>query len=265
MRRVAAFTFALSLFGTAVVEAAPPVSLRGSNAAMVQQNTVAKEHGLTFYRTAADIRGAVAAGDLVELTGNENYEVASFVRHPYLQPEGKLFIERIAAQYRETCGQKLVVTSAVRPTTGQPSNSHRLSVHPAGMAIDLRVSDRASCRDWLETALLNLERQGVLNGIREFNPPHYHVAVFPAPYMAYVEERLAIETAQKEEEEAHAVAAAEVELPAVAGVTNFVARADERSDSAPAPRRAALAGLLALGILVVPFGFWRLGEHIRRM
>jgi hypothetical protein len=160
---------------------------------MVQQNQVAKKHGLTFYRTPADIRAGVERGELVELAGNADYDVASFVSHPFLQPAAKLWVERVAAQYRAACGQKLVVTSAVRPANGQPSNAHALSVHPAGMALDLRVSDRAACRTWLESALLGMERRGVINGIREHHPPHYHVAVFPEQYAAWVAKQPALE------------------------------------------------------------------------
>jgi hypothetical protein len=72
------------------------------------------------------------------------------------------------------------------------------------MALDLRVSDRASCRAWLESALMNMESQGLLNGIRERNPPHYHVALYPEPYLAYAAERMAEEAA-----EAAAIAAVE--------------------------------------------------------
>jgi hypothetical protein len=42
---------------------AEAASLRGSRAAMIQQNHVAKDHGLTFFRTTADIRAAVESGD----------------------------------------------------------------------------------------------------------------------------------------------------------------------------------------------------------
>jgi len=173
-----------------------PASLRGSPASMQEQNRVARANGLSFFRTAAEIRAAVERGDLVRLDGNENYAVADFVVYPYLHPDVALFIERISGQYREACGQRLVVTSGVRPMNGQPSNAHALSVHPAGMAVDLRVSDRAACRSWLEASLMNMERQGLLNGIREFRPPHYHVAVYPDRYRPYAEERMAIEAEQ---------------------------------------------------------------------
>jgi hypothetical protein len=226
-------------------------SLRGSAASMVEQNRVAKDHGLSFYRTAGEIQTAVASGELVELEGNASYEVADFVRYPYLQPAGKLFVERLAEQYREACGQKLVVTSAVRPSNGQPSNSHRLSVHPAGMAVDLRVSDRATCRSWLENALMNMNRRGVINGIREFRPPHYHVAIYPAQYLAYVEARLQSEPAVAVEEEAPPVVAGAAFPETLTGVNMLVAREQpaEETGSARRPIVAALAALLAL-----PFG-----------
>lgn len=179
---------ALTTVGAGAAEANEG-TLRGSRSQMELQNRVAKEHRLEFHGTPAEIREAVAAGALVELPGNEDYEVAEFVRYRYAHPSVKLFVERLSAQYRETCGQKLVVTSLVRPRSGQPRNAHELSVHPAGMAVDLRVSDRAECRSWLESALLGMERRGVINAIREYNPPHYHVAIYPGPYTAYAAER----------------------------------------------------------------------------
>jgi hypothetical protein len=254
MRRILGFALVLSVSGVAgAPDAALAASLRGSPAAMAQQNQVAKEHGLAFYRTADEIRAAVARGELVELPGNANYAVADFVTFPFLQPEVKVFIERLSAQYREACGQKLVVTSAVRPSSGQPSNAHQLSVHPAGMAVDLRVSDRAECRSWLEETLLGLERQGVLNGIREFHPPHYHVAVFPEQYMAYVRERDAVDAAVAAAAAAERVeAATEVQLPEVA--TGFVPENRAGAEPAPSrePRTDLAAGLVAL--MVLPFG-----------
>jgi Tfp pilus assembly protein FimV len=55
------------------------------------------------------------------------------------------------------------------------------------MALDLRRSNRRSCRTWLERVLLSLEREGVLDANYERRPPHYHVAVFPQPYQRYVQ------------------------------------------------------------------------------
>jgi hypothetical protein len=162
---------------------------------MVRQNRVAREHGLSFLLTSAQVRASVASGELVELAGNDDYEVAAFVSHPYVVPAVLTFVETFAADYRGACGQTLVVTSAVRPVSQQPRNAHELSVHPAGMAVDVRVSDRPSCRRWIEAELVALGERGVLSGIRERTPPHYHVAVYPMPYLAYLEERRAEERA----------------------------------------------------------------------
>ncbi|HJX27275.1 MAG TPA: LysM peptidoglycan-binding domain-containing protein, partial [Thermoanaerobaculia bacterium] len=58
--------------------------------------------------------------------------------------------------------------------------------HPTGMAADLRISNRPACRAWIEKTLLVLEDEGVVEATRERHPPHYHVTLFPKPYMRYV-------------------------------------------------------------------------------
>jgi hypothetical protein len=258
----------LALSGLAATEVLGAPSLRGSPAAMQQQNREARQQGLAFYRTPAQIRQGVADGSLARLGGNADYEVADFVSYPYLHPAAHLFVERLAAQYREACGQKLVVTSAVRPANGQPSNSHALSVHPAGMAVDLRVSDRASCRSWLESAILNLEAQGVLNGIREFRPPHYHIAVFPRQYMEHAEERMAVEEAalaEAREAERQKISDAAMRMVAVATGADFLmpaerdGKASERRSSTP-PFAIALAAVL----VALPFGLTAVLRRRRR-
>lgn len=153
---------------------------------MVRQNRVARDHDFTFLRNDAHVRKFVALDLLVPVRGNADYELAS-VSYPYARPALKLFIERLGSQYRSACGEKLVVTSLTRPLDEQPRNASDLSVHPTGMAVDLRVSNSSKCRSWLERTLLSLERTGVLDAIRERRPPHYHVALYPNPYMAYVE------------------------------------------------------------------------------
>jgi LysM repeat protein len=179
---IAAVAGILLFAGSAGLEAQ---TLRGSPQAMRKQNTVARQHDYTFLQTSAQVRRFVEMGLLVRLPGNADYTLAS-VSHPYARPAVKLFVERLAAQYRAACGEKLVVTSLTRPAREQPRNASDLSVHPAGMAVDLRISGKAACRTWLERTLMSLERQGVLDAIRENRPPHYHVALFPEPYTRYV-------------------------------------------------------------------------------
>ncbi len=240
---------ALSLVVPVTVHAEIVASLRGSPAGMQTQNRVARDHGLAFYRTEADIRDAIDAGRLVELVPNENFDVADFVDIPFADPAVALFVERLSQQYREACGQRLVVTSAVRATSRQPSNAHALSVHPAGMAVDLRVSNIAECREWLENAILGMERQGLIDGIREYRPPHYHVAIFPAQYTAYALERAAEEAemaAQREIELARAELA-EVVVPQQAAMLVAQPAADDGSRSGGAARLIGV--MFALGIV----------------
>jgi hypothetical protein len=163
-------------------------SLRGLPGMMVQQHTVAVQHGLVFARTPADIARLVEAGSLVHIPGDANYTVAGAVRWPFAQPEMQVFLERIAAGYRAACGEKLVVTSLTRAISQQPRNAHALSVHPTGIAVDLRISTRAECRQWLEGKLLDMEEAGALHAIREKAPPHYHVALFPGGFADYLAE-----------------------------------------------------------------------------
>jgi hypothetical protein len=162
-------------------------SLLGSHESLLRQNEEAREHDFTYLRTTADVRDYAQQGILVRLPGNADYELASDeVSFPYARPEVKTFIERLSEQYRSACGERLVVTSLTRPITRQPPNASVISVHPTGMAADLRRSDSSGCRQWLETVLLDLEGKGVIEATREQYPPHYHVAVFPNPYLQYL-------------------------------------------------------------------------------
>lgn len=169
--------------------------LRGSPSSMVRQHEVAEANDFTFLRTGSQIASFVDRGYLVPVEGNRDFEVLRSVSYPYARPELRTFIERLGAQHRAACGERLVITSMTRPTSGQPSNSHPLSVHPTGMAVDLRVLDNARCRVWLENTLLEMERDGLLDVTREKRPPHYHVAVFPDAYREYVTPLIARDSA----------------------------------------------------------------------
>jgi LysM repeat protein len=160
-------------------------TLRGGTASLDRQNHQADAHGFTRIQTPDQVRQFVAAGYLVPVVPNRDFDVHN-VSFPYARPEVRLFIERLASQYRSACGEKLVVTSLTRPTSNQPWNASSRSVHPTGMAVDLRRSHNATCRNWLERTLLTLEAEGLLEAIYERNPPHYHVAVYPQPYATYV-------------------------------------------------------------------------------
>lgn len=160
-------------------------SLEGSPASMIRQNYVARQHRLAFARAPADIAWFVDRGWLVPVPGNGDYWLKG-VRYPFAHPSVRLFVERLAREYRRVCGEPLAVTSLVRPLVEQPANAHPLSVHPAGMAVDLRIPERPECQRYLEEALLALESEGVLDVTREKRPPHLHVAIFPVAFDAYL-------------------------------------------------------------------------------
>lgn len=183
-RHVALLSAALALVAAGPLSAQ---SLRGSPASLDRQNQQAQRHEYTYLDGHQDVRRFVGAGLLVPIKGGSHYRLND-VSFEFARPEVRLFIERISAQYYRACGAPLVVTSLTRPKEHQPSNASRRSVHPTGMAVDLRVPTQAKCRAWLESTLLALEARNVLDATLERHPVHYHVALFPAEYMAYVRE-----------------------------------------------------------------------------
>lgn len=174
---VAAFSLALAL----------PVhaqSLRGSQASIDRMYRHALAEDLPFYETPAGVRKAAANGRLVRLTPGATMTLHS-VGYPYVRPSTRLFVDRLSGQYMDACGEQLIVTSAVRPARRQPANSTERSVHPTGMAVDLRKPHKAKCLRWLRSTLLELEDANLIEATEEHAPAHFHVAVFPTPYTRY--------------------------------------------------------------------------------
>ena len=141
----------------------------------------ATNHGLTFYQSPRDIEKAVADGKLVSLDGDASYELTRSVGFSYATREAKQFVAAFAPQYLAACGTPLVVTSAARPTNRQPRNSNPYSVHPTGIAVDLRRPPAGPCQRWLRKALAELEEQGYVEATEERRPVHLHVAVLTEP------------------------------------------------------------------------------------
>ena len=226
--------------------------MRGSTTTMQRQNRIAQQHDYTFLRTSSQVRRFVSSGFLERLNGNSDYSLAG-VSHPYARPAVRLFVERLASQYRSACGEKLVVTSLTRPVLEQPRNASDLSVHPAGMAVDLRISRKRSCVSWLEKTLLSLEKQGVLDATRERRPPHYHVALFPDPYTRYVTKIAgpsAVKVASAQTKQASPKPAAAPAQVASAEDTDDAADLQEQLDAAlggdePGPKRLVTANVAA--------------------
>jgi hypothetical protein len=163
---------------------------------MDRQNMMARRHDFTYIESPARVRFFADRGWLVPVKSGSDYVVKGDVSFPVARPEVELFLQRLSGQYRRACGEQLVVTSLTRPANRQPRNASDRSVHPTGMAVDIRYSWNRACRDWLERVLVSLESQGVLEATLERRPRHYHVAVFPQQYASYVEVLAAREAEQ---------------------------------------------------------------------
>jgi hypothetical protein len=245
MHRLLAATL-LTVLAPSALAADVDVTLRGSPESMVRQHRVAVEAEYTFVGTLEEMEALAEEGRLVSVPGGPDYEVMDWV-FPYALPEVRTFVERFAAQYREACGERLVVTSLTRPFSEQPPNSHQLSVHPAGMAVDLRISQSQPCRQFLEDSLLGMEERGLLDITRERAPPHYHVAIFPEPYGAFAAARIA------EEERAAAAAAGRPRAHAAGGTR--------------ARGRRGATVLLLVGLLIgagAGYAVWSMRRRLRR-
>ena len=178
----------LALLTTAAVAITTPAfaqSLKGSPASMNRQNQEAVRYGYSFLENAQAVTQFVDRGHLVKVTPSRYMDLHD-VSYPYARPAVKTFLDRLGAQYTAACGEKMTITSLTRPLNRQPANASAASVHPTGMAADLRVPRDSKCRSWLERTLLSLEGTGVIDVTRERNPPHYHVAVFTQSYEQYV-------------------------------------------------------------------------------
>ena len=190
MRVLLYLTFAAAAAPVASLHAQ---SLRGSQSSIDRMYHHARAEDLPFYETSAGVRRAVASGRLVKLSSDDAM-VLHAVGYPYVRPSTRMFVDRLSSQYMAACGEQLVVTSAVRPATRQPANSAERSVHPTGMAVDLRKPRNAKCLRWLRSTLLDLERENVLEATEEHSPAHFHVAVYPTQYTRYATARAKAES-----------------------------------------------------------------------
>lgn len=138
-------------------------------------------HHMPFYLTPTNVDKAIADGRLVALTGDSTYELTRGVGFSYATREAKQFVLAFAPQYLAACGVPLTVTSAARPLSNQPHNANPHSVHPTGIAVDIRRPAPGPCLTWVRGALDSLEKRGVIEATEEHHPVHLHVAVLVQP------------------------------------------------------------------------------------
>ena len=158
-----------------------PPELHGSKASVEKMYDFALSHHLPFYLTPTNLDDAIAKGRLVPLTGDATYELTRGVGFSYATREAKQFVLAFAPQYLTACGTPLTVTSAARPMSRQPHNANPHSVHPTGIAVDLRRPSAGPCLDWVRGALAELEDKGLIEATEERHPVHLHIAVLVPP------------------------------------------------------------------------------------
>jgi hypothetical protein len=156
-------------------------TLRGSHEKVERAYEYAQQQGVDFAKTRRDIAAGVRGGSYVPLTADANLTLKG-VAVPYVLPATRDFIVQLAEKYRAACRAPMVVTSAMRPTTLQKriKNGIEKSVHPTGMAVDLRAP-QGKCRPWLRQELLSESRRGTVDATEERHPAHFHVIVFRSP------------------------------------------------------------------------------------
>jgi hypothetical protein len=185
---LAALSATLLIVIGAMSSTASAQSLRGSHRAVNKPYHYATLHDLPFSRTSRDVKRRLHEGYLVRLGASPDY-VTHDVSFPYVTRTTLTFVRRLAAQYHRGCGEKLVITSAVRPESMQPSNSSEYSVHPAGIAVDIRKPRNGKCLRWLRRNLLIIEKRGDIEATEEHHPAHFHVVVIPESYKEYLASR----------------------------------------------------------------------------
>jgi hypothetical protein len=162
--------------------------LKGSRSKVEQAYNAALINDYSFLRTEKEVDAFVEDGLLVRVRTTRYVKLVG-VGHPYARPAVALFINRLAVQYHEACGEQMVLTSIVRTKNNQPRNASRRSVHPTGMAFDLRIPRTPRCRSSLIANLRLLHGRGVAIVTRENHPPHLHVVLKPRTYIAYLKRR----------------------------------------------------------------------------
>ncbi len=161
-------------------ERAKFAELRGSRPKVQGTYFNAVARGVRFYDGMDDARAAIAAGRFVPLYGNEYYATYRMTL-AYATPDARTFVETLAPQFVEHCDEMMVVTSALRPKEKSPRNGSPWTVHPTGIAVDIRKPRNRACWSWLRERLLAYQADGVVDATEEFHPPHFHIAVKKAP------------------------------------------------------------------------------------
>jgi hypothetical protein len=140
-----------------------------------QQLQYARGNQLPLITTVAQYHERIASGQFVLFEGPHLQVLA---KRPYALPSTVAFIAEMSVAYNAAGCGKLVVRDALRLTTERPLNGSMHSVHPAGMAVDIRMQYiKSECGDWLRSYVRLKEAAGKVDGTHELKPEHLHVVV----------------------------------------------------------------------------------------
>jgi hypothetical protein len=140
-----------------------------------QQFGYAMENQLPFMTNEADYETRIASGYFVRLEG-PFLEVHA--KRPYALPSTVAFATEMSVAYNTFGCGRLVIKDTLRLTTERPKNGSPESVHPAGMALDIRTKYiPVECADWLRTYISQKEAEGKVDGTQEWKPEHLHIVV----------------------------------------------------------------------------------------
>jgi Family of unknown function (DUF5715) len=165
-------------------------SLKGGQfSTPAQAFAYAKAHEYAFADSQKELRELKETGKLVRLSKTSQWYSLHGVSHPLVMPITRTFVERLGKEYVGVKCGKLPLTSAVRLTSERPKNGSVFSVHPTGMAVDIRIPEGPKCRSWLGRKLKAIERDRRIDATREKSPPHLHVVVVTITYQAWLKKQ----------------------------------------------------------------------------
>ena len=132
---------------------------------------------LPLMTTETEYQSRINSGYFVRLEG---LFLDVRARRPYALPQTVAFLIKMSQAYSAAgCGQ-LIIMDALRLTTERPVNGSVYSVHPTGMAVDIRTKYiPIECADWLRAYVSQKEAAGEVDGTQELRPEHLHVVVVP--------------------------------------------------------------------------------------
>lgn len=149
-----------------------------------QQYGYATEQHVPFMTSEALYQSSIQDGRLVLLAG-PYLDVQA--KRPFVLPSTAAFVRRLSAEYYAAGCGLLVVTDAARLTSERPWGSSIHSVHPAGMAVDIRTRYiPIECADWLRAYVSQMEAEGKVDGTQEWKPEHLHLVVPLEPRGPYL-------------------------------------------------------------------------------